>query len=387
MFIRALKRLENPTAINALSSVLAIIGGLLVGLLIMLIVSPSSAFEGLITITFGGLNDGLTSIGSMLYYGTPLILTGLSVAFAFRTGLFNIGATGQLTVGAFTAVFIGYNWTFLGPFQWLVALLGAMIVGGLWGAIPGILKAFRNVHEVVSSIMLNYVAMYLVTELITKYIYNTTYGRAYGPVENGQIPSAGIRDLFSGSNVHWGFFIAILFVLIAHIILNKTTFGYELKAVGFNKDAAKYAGMNEKRNIILSMTIAGIFAGAAGAMMYLVGGRTMAPSNNLLPEGFTGIAVSLLGLNAPIGVLVVGIFYGSLQQGGYYLQEVSADFMSEMTDIIISVVIYFSALALFLRRYVTLTLKRRKEQIDEKLIEDSASDDISEDKHKEGESQ
>ncbi|MFP4077865.1 MAG: ABC transporter permease [Candidatus Izemoplasmataceae bacterium] len=342
---------DNPTTIKAMSSIVAILAGLLVGFIVMLIANPGGAVSGFTTILTGGFNRGLRSIGDMLYYGVPIILTGLSVAFAFRTGLFNIGATGQLTVGAFTAVYIGYNWTFLGPVHWLVAVLGGMLAGAIWGAIPGLLKAYRNVHEVVSSIMLNYVGMYLAKILILTTIYNRTSNEAHAPAESARIPMFFLDTIFPPrSSINGGIFIAILAVIVIHIILNKTTFGYELKSVGFNRDAARYAGMNEKRNIVLSMTIAGSLAGLAGAIMFLVGGKNMEPVNTLLQEGFTGIAIALLGLSSPIGVFFAGIFYGSIEQGGYYLQIY--DFEPQIIDIIIAVIIYFAALALFFQRFV-----------------------------------
>jgi simple sugar transport system permease protein len=351
---------NSSNGVKTLSSIAAIIFGLLIGFIVMLIANPSVALPGFLTIILGGFNGGLRSMGDTLYYGVPIVLTGLSVAFAFRTGLFNIGATGQLTVGAFAAVYIGYNWTFLGPIHWIVALLGGMVAGAIWGAIPGILKAYRNVHEVVASIMLNYVGMYLVRILIMTFIYNSDSNEAYAPAESAMLPIMFLDKIFTRSSANSGIFVAILAVVVTHIILNKTTFGYELKSVGFNRDAAKYAGMNEKRNIVLSMTISGALAGLAGGVMFLVVGKNMEPVNVLLQEGFTGIAIALLGLSAPIGVFLAGIFYGSLQQGGYYLQ--TFDFEPQIIDIIIAVIIYFSALSLFMQRFVADFISKQIEK-------------------------
>jgi simple sugar transport system permease protein len=286
--------------------------------------------------------------------------------------LFNIGATGQLTMGAFVAVFIGVRGGFLGdisPFlHWGVAVLGAAIAGGIWGAIPGILKAYRNVNEVVASIMLNYVAMYLNTMLIVGYIYNADYARALDIQDSSATPTFNLDLLFPSSSVNGGIVVAVIVVIILYVILNKTTFGYELKAVGFNRDASKYAGMNAKRNIVYSMMISGAVAGIAGAMMFLVVGKHLKPENILLQEGFTGIAISLLGLSNPIGVLLAGLFYGSLQQGGYYMQLY--DFKPEIIDIIIAVIIYASALALFLQTFVIRRLKSREMAVDAKRVVD-----------------
>lgn len=348
---------NRPGTISALSSILAIVFGLIFGFVIMLIVNPGDAIPGFSTILFGWARQGTRSMGNTLYYATPIILTGLSVAFAFKTGLFNIGATGQLTMGAFTAIYIGVNWGFLGPFHWVVALIGAVASGAVWGGIAGLLKAHRNVHEVVSSIMLNYVAMYMNTMLIKQLIYNQQYARAQSPQSSALIPKAGLNDIFVGSSANAGILIAGVLAVVLYVVLDRTVRGYELKSVGFNRDAARYAGMNEKRNIVVSMTTAGAIAGLAGGIMFLVAGRHIEPVNQLLQEGFDGIAIALLGLAHPIGVFFAGIFYGALEQGGYYLQLY--DFMPEIIDIIISVIIYFSALSLFLQKFVAGYIRRR----------------------------
>lgn len=363
------KATESQLLISAGGSIIAIFVGLLFGLLLMLIVNPGQAFPGFLTIIVGGF-DSFKSIGSMIYLSVPIILTGLAVAFAFRTGLFNIGATGQLTMGAFVAVFIGVKGGALGdisPFlHWGTAVLAAAIVGGIWGAIPGLLKAYRNVNEVVSAIMLNYVAMFLNTLLITSFIYNADYARALDIKVTAVTPTLQLDYLFPGSSINAGIIVAVIIVIVLHIILNKTTFGYELKAVGFNRDAAKYAGINARRNIVISMLISGAVAGVAGGLMFLVQGKYLQPINSLLGEGFTGIAISLLGLNSPFGVLLAGLFYGSLQQGGYYLQLY--DFNSDIIDIIIAVIIYASALGLFLQQFIIRGFKKVENKRDQKNL-------------------
>ena len=352
---------ESKTTINILGSIFSILIGLLFGLLLMLIINPSQAFPGFWTILKGGFG-GLDSLGDMIYLSVPIILTGLSVAFAFRTGLFNIGAVGQFTMGAFVAVFIGVEGGFLGEINpmlhWGVALIGAMIAGGLWGAIPGLLKAYRNVNEVVASIMLNYVAIYLNTMLIKKFIYNSDYARAQDIASTAELPTWNLELLMPRSSINIGIDIAIVVVVILNLVLSNTTFGFELKAVGLNREASRYAGMNSKRNIVYSMVISGMIAGLGGAITFLVLGKHLKPENILLPQGFTGIAISLLGLSSPFGVLLAGLFYGSLGQGGYLLQLY--DFQPEIIDIIIAVIIYASALALFLHQFVIKTLKKRE---------------------------
>jgi simple sugar transport system permease protein len=208
--------------------------------------------------------------------------------------------------------------------------------------------------------------MYLNTILIVKYIYNIDYARALNIQSTAATPSFNLDLLFPTSSVNGGIVVALIVVIILYVILSKTTFGYELKAVGFNRDASKYAGMNAKRNIVYSMMISGAVAGIAGAMMFLGIGKHLKPENILLQEGFTGIAISLLGLSNPIGVLLAGLFYGSLQQGGYYMQLY--DFKPEIIDIIIAVIIYASALALFLQQFVIRRLKSREMSIDQKRV-------------------
>lgn len=345
---------ENKVFVDILSSVASILAGLLVGFIIMYIVNPEQAVQGMGIIIKGGFYKGDKSLGNMIYFAVPLVLTGLSVAFAFKTGLFNIGATGQLTMGAFAAVFIGVRWTAIGEvsdfLHWFVAVLGALAAGAAWGALPGLLKAYRNVNEVVSSIMFNYIAMFLNSILIKELIYNQERARAMDIAWSAQTPTWGLDKIFEGSSINIGIFVAILAVAVLHFILYHTTFGYELKAVGFNKDASKYAGMNERRNIVLSMMISGAVAGLAGAMMYLVIGKNLLAENVLIAEGFTGIAISLLGLSTPIGVFLAALFYGSIDRGGFYIQLL--EFKPEIIDIIIGVIIYFSALSLFLKKYV-----------------------------------
>ena len=369
------KLAESPISVSIFGSLIAIAVGLLFGFLLMLFVNPGQAIPGFFTIIRGGFRNA-DSVGNMIYLATPIILTGLSVAFAFRTGLFNIGAGGQLTMGAFVAVLIGVKGGFLGDISpllhWGVALVAAALMGGLWGAIPGLLKAYRNVNEVVTSIMLNYVAMYLNTLLIKEFIYNVDFARALDIEGSAATPTFLLDNLFPGSSINGGILVAVLLVVVLHIVLNKTTFGFELKAVGFNRDAAKYSGMNAKRNVVYSMIISGAVAGVAGALIFLVDGKHLKPENILLTEGFTGIAISLLGLSSPFGVLLAGLFYGSLQQGGYYLQLY--DFKPEIIDIIIAVIIYVSALGLFLQQFVLKRMKKREMLAIQQDLEDQGGD-------------
>ena len=206
----------------------------------------------------------------------------------------------------------------------------------------------------------------------TNYKYNVDFARALDIQATAATPTFGLERLFPDSSINGGILVAIAVVVVLYIILNKTTFGFELKAVGFNRDAAKYSGMNAKRNIVYSMIISGAVAGIAGALIFLVNGKNLKPENILLAEGFTGIAISLLGLSSPFGVLLAGLFYGSLGQGGYYLQLYN--FKPEIIDIIIAVIIYASALGLFLQQFVLRSMKKR-----EMLVDTSTEDNVTED--------
>ncbi len=330
-----------------ISSIGAIIIGLLVGLIVLIISNPEKALEGLGWIMGGSLQSS-KDLGNVFYFATPIIMTGLSVAFAFRTSLFNIGASGQFIMGAFGAVLVGVHGTALGSFQWVVALLVAMILGALWAVIPGVLQAYRNVNVVISCIMTNYIGMYLVNMLVKATVYDTYTNRSMGVAPTANIPKLGLDKLFPGSSINGGILIAILFAILLYILLNKTTFGYELKACGFNRHASRYAGINEKKAIVLSMVISGAMAGIGGGLLYLAGsGKYIAVEDVLAVEGFTGISVALLGMSHPIGTLFAGLFVAYITVGGSYMQL--AGFVPEIIDIITAVIIYFAAFALILR--------------------------------------
>lgn len=343
------------------SSILAIACGLLFGLIILLVSNPSQAFSGIMMILQGGFTDGIQGIGQMLYLATPIIMTGLSVGFAFKTGLFNIGASGQFTAGAFAAVYVGVKFTFLPPgIHCFVALLAALLAGAIWGMVPGVLKAFFNVNEVIASIMMNYIGMYLVNMLIQRTVYDQVKNQTLPVAAGANLPKAGLDQIFPGTNINVGILIAIFFVILVYIILNKTTFGYELKACGKNSYASRYAGINEKRNIILSMVIAGALSGIGGALLYLSrSGRYMQVLDVIAAEGFSGISVALLGLSNPVGILFAGLFIGHITVGGYNMQLL--DFVPEAIDIIIAAIIYCGALSLLFKELIgKLRMKQSK---------------------------
>lgn len=344
--------MSSGWGISFISAAMAIIIGLLFGFVILLFSNSREAVPGFIAILQGGFANGSKGIGDVLYNATPIILTGLSVGFAFKTGLFNIGSSGQFTMGAFAAIYIGIKWTFLpGHLHWIAALAGALLAGALWALLPGILKAFTNVHEVISSIMMNYIGMYMVNMLTLNNIHDKIKNQSLPVAETAVIPKAGLDKLFGTSNINIGIFIAILAVIVIYIILNKTTLGYELKACGYSPSASKYAGISAKRNIILSMVIAGALSGLGGGLLYLAGsGKYLQVVDILAPQGFNGISVALLGMSNPIGILFAGLFIAHITVGGVNIQLYS--FVPEVIDIIIAAIIYCGAFALLFKTII-----------------------------------
>lgn len=363
---RVLRVLSGEGFNKAVSSIIAIIIGLLFGFLILIIANPDNAVQGFLTILGGGFMGGGQGFGQVLYYATPLIMTGLSVGCAFKTGLFNIGASGQFIIGGAAAIYVGVYWTSLGSVHWIVAILCAALVGGLWGALPGLLKAFFNVHEVIATIMMNYIGMYTANYVISHYAYDANRNLSMDVAKTAEIPKWGLDDIFYNqfgayketSSLNGGFIIAVVIAIIVYIVFYKTIFGYELMAVGHNKDAGKYAGINSKKQIIMSMIIAGALAGIGGALVFLSGpsARHIAIVDELAVDGFNGISVALLGLSNPIGIIFSSIFIGYLDQGGTYLQ--SLNYMPEVIEIIVACIIYFSAFSLLFRKFMPMLIKK-----------------------------
>ena len=391
-----MKRLyEKEGTQKLLASLLSIVIGLTVGAIVIVIVGLSKknigvtgVWDGIRIIYAGILSTGreagkLTwgfnpqSLGNMLFRATPLIMTGLSVAIANKTGLFNIGAAGQYLMGTMATLMIALSipaGTLPGWIIWLLAFFGGMLAGALWGAIPGLLKAFLNINEVLACIMTNWLAANIVTwgfdvsnfkNIVegtkTGYVYKTTYGLTlvdgnWVYVDGNGIATSkmGLDLLFPGSQVNGGIVIAIVIAVLVYILLNKTTLGYELKACGANRHAARYAGINDKRNIVLSMAIAGALA-AAGASLYWLSGNTefyWTTYQALPAAGFNGISVALLAVNNPIGTVFTGIFMAMLNIVGQTLTGLTA-YNEYITDVIISVIVYLSAFSLVIRMWLS----------------------------------
>jgi len=319
----------------------AILLGFIVGSVIMLFIgkNPLTAYSALLFGAFGDLNR----IANTLARATPLIFTGLAVAFAFRCGLFNIGVEGQLLIGALSAAYVGTALVGLPVFVHLpLTILAAMLAAAVWGAIPGVLKAKRGVHEVINTIMMNFIAFAIVAFTIT------------GPLKApGDIPQSSevlesaqlirlssIAD-WSTSRLNAGILIALAVCVIIYFLLWKTTIGYEIRAVGLNLFAAEYGGISVKRNIVLAMAISGALAGLAGAERvlgfhgtYILG---FSPG-----YGFEGIAVALLGKNHPVGVILAAILFGSLSSGGRWM-SFETGVPTDIVTVLQAVIIFFVA--------------------------------------------
>lgn len=354
-----IKKITSTKSFSAFTAaLLAIFLGLVFGFIVMFAASPANAASGFLML----LSGGFRRLGDVFYFATPILMTGLAVGFAFKMGLFNIGASGQYTMGMYFALYVGFMWDMPDSIHWVACVIAGMIGGMLWGFIPGIFKALLNVNEVITSIMFNYIGMYLVDMLIqgngTMYVATKTR-TAYLPA-SAQIPSLGIKN----SNVNVSIYIAIVLAIILQIVLRKTIFGYELQATGYNRHASTYAGMNGKKNIIVTMMIAGAAAGLGGAFAILapstIAGSSMTyePINIIAANGFNGIAVALLGNSSPIGIIFSAIFISHIQRGGTLASLYG--YKPEIIDIVIAVIIYFSAFSMLMNAALARFIKKRR---------------------------
>ena len=364
---------------SVLSAIISIIIGMAVGTILIVIVgltkdniSTKGIWEGVRLVFFGIFSTGRSggalsfgfnpvNMGNMLFRATPLIMTGLSVAVAFKTGLFNIGAAGQYLMGTMGTLTVGLvlgNTDCPVFIAWIAAFLAGVILGGLWGAIPGLFKAFLNINEVITCIMTNWIAANLVTwwfdaHDLFKNSAETGKSGYIIPLKNVGVvtPKMGMDIFFPGSQANGGFWIACIIAVAMIIMLNKTTFGYELKACGSNRHAAKYAGINDKKNIVLSMVISGALA-AAGASLYYLSGNTeffWSTYMSLPSEGFNGIPVALLAANNPVAVVFTGVFMSMLNIAGMQLKYLTA-YNEYIADIIIAIIVYLSAFSMFIKQ-------------------------------------
>ena len=374
-----------------LASLVCILAGLVVGFVVLLVLGGITMSQngedfnflnllkitweqGFKPITQGGFYSKANAMGMAvrmeILQAAPLIMTGLSVAFAYKTGLFNIGAAGQYTVGAFMALYFAI----VLKMPWWVCLIASAVGGAIWGAIPGIFKAFLNVNEVITAIMFNWIGLYAVNTLIyqggsgpmfnlktTKtYALSGAAPQALLPTFNVNVNGKGYFGKMFMPSI--GIFIAIAVAVLIWVVINKTTFGYELKACGHNKNAARYAGINEKRNIVLSMTIAGALAGLGAGLFYLSGSKEWEPlvSTALPATGFNGISVALLASSNPIGCIFSAVFISHITVGGGFMT--AKLFPSEVSDIISGVVIYLCAFSLLFKSSILKLFTRKSDR-------------------------
>ena len=361
-----------------LASLISILIGLCLGAVIVFIVSlfnpnitVKAGLDGIKLVFFGvfctgrnaagALTFGFSSTnwGNLLFRAIPILMTGLSVAIANKTGLFNIGAPGQYlmaTVGTLYVALTLNTAAIPAWIVWLLAFLAGVALGALWGCIPGLLKAFRGMNEVLACIMTNWIAANLATMAFAESsLRNAQDGGKIGyikPTAHNGVATAkmGLDKLFPNSQVNGGILIAILIAVLVYILMTKTTLGFELRACGSNRHAARYAGINDKRNIVLSMAIAGGLAGGGAALYWLSGNTEVFWSTyqSLPAAGFNGIPVALLAANNPLGVIFASLFMSLLEISGQMLKTFTP-YNEYITDVIISAIVYLSAFSLVIK--------------------------------------
>ena len=379
------KNKKSSEGLKSLSaSLLCIFGGIFVGFVVLVLLSVfnprigfAEAVRGILIILggpFSGGGNSLFQLGNMLFNATPLILTGLSACIAFKTGLFNIGAPGQYLMGAMVTLLVSLSIPSAvvpSPVIWLLALVCGTLAGALWGAIPGFFKAYLNVNEVIVCIMTNWIAANVVSWVFngSKFI-NVAESKVNfimkTEVNNIATATFGLDKIFSGGSVvsyaDASIFLAICVAIVLYVVMNKTTFGYELKACGYNRDGAKYAGMNEKRNLLLAMAIAGGLA-AMGASIWCLNGHQdfkWETYQTLPVDGFNGIPAALLAGNNPIGIIFTAIFLKYINVGGSNLAANTA-FNEYVSQLMVAMIVYFSGFA----RYISMLLSTKKKSLQE----------------------
>ena len=344
--------IKNPSFQSILTSLICIVLGLFIGFIVLLLINPAGAGEAIKTILLNFMSRGsgpaqMKALGNTLAKTAPLLMCALSICFCYKVGLFNIGAPGQYEAGACIGLYAALAW----HCNWVICLILAAIAGAIVGAISGALKAYRNVNEVISGIMLNWIILYTTNMVLAKvkdptspYTIKLSAGN-----KSALIPTAGLNTLFSNNKaVTLAIPFAVLFAILIWVILSKTKFGYELRATGFNKDAAKYAGMKEKQNIIITLAIGGALAGIGAAFLFLTGYQEWSTTQNSVPAmGFNGIAATFLGGLHPIGTIFASFFIQSITDGGALINK--SIYPSQISDLISSIIIYLCGFVLFFK--------------------------------------
>ena len=356
--------LKNPAFQSILTSLLCIVLGLLIGYIVLLMINPAGAGEAIKTILLNFLSRSsqaaqMKALGNTLAKTAPLLMCALSICFCYKVGLFNIGAPGQYEAGACIGLYAALAW----HLNWVICLILAGLAGAVVGAISGALKAYRNVNEVISGIMLNWIMLYLTNMILSgkkvkdpasPYTIKLMSGN-----KGALIPSAGLNALFANNKtVTLAIPLAILFAILIWMILAKTKFGYELKATGYNKEAAKYAGMKEKQNIIITLAIGGALAGIGASFLFLTGYQEWSTTQTSVPMmGFNGIAATFLGGLHPIGTIFASFFIQSITDGGALINK--SVYPSQISDLISSIIIYLCGFVLFFKYAVNTWISKR----------------------------
>ena len=354
--------LKNPSFQAILTSLICIVLGLLIGYIVLLMINPAGAGDAIKTIILNFLTRSSSAarakaLGNTLAKTAPLLMCALSICFCYKVGLFNIGAPGQYEAGACIGLYAAIAW----HTPWFISLILAALAGAVVGSISGALKAYRNVNEVISGIMLNWIILYLTNTILggkkTKDIASP-YTMKLG-AGNTKIPSAGLNTLFANNTtVTIAIPLAILFAILIWMILSKTKFGYELRATGFNKEAAKYAGMKEKQNIIITLAIGGALAGVGAAFLFLTGYQEWSTTQTSVPGmGFNGIAATFLGGLHPIGTIFASFFIQSITDGGALINK--SVYPSQISDLISSIIIYLCGFVLFFKYVINTWISKK----------------------------
>ena len=350
---------------SLLASLICILLGLLIGYVVLLFINPNGAWGAIVAVVknFLTYNKGVQKLkyfGNTLVKTAPLLLCALSVLFAYKVGLFNIGAAGQYVVGTCACLYAALAW----GWSWLPCLLLAIVVGAVDGAIVGFLKSYCNVNEVISGIMLNWIGLYATNMILTgvKEATSPYTFKLHDNAPQAVLPTLGMEKFFAKNQyVTIAVPLAIVIAIVILIVLEKTKFGYELRATGNNKNAAKYCGMKENQNIILTLVIAGALAGLGGALLYLTDfEQWMCTTSSVPGMGFNGIAATFLGGLNPIGTIFASFFIQHITAGGAYVDKTM--YCSQISDLISSLIIYLCAFVLFLKTTMSAIAAKSEEK-------------------------
>ena len=363
--IRSQKFLSKPAVQSILAALLCIVVGLLIGYIALLIISPAGATEAIITIlknyfTYPSKAAAMKYLGNTLVKAAPLLMCALSIQFCYQAGLFNIGAAGQYVAGAGASLYFALAL----HMPWIICLIAALIAGGIFGIIVGLLKSYLNVNEVISGIMLNWIGLYSVNMLLSgvKEVASPYTVNVANENPSAILPSLGLDKLFSNNKyVTIAIPLSILIAILLKIILSKTVFGYEIKATGIAKDAAKYSGMKEKRNVIITLFIGGALAGLGASFLFLSGYEQWSVTQSSVPGmGFNGIAATFLGGLDPIGTIFASYFIQHITSGGSYLDK--NIYPSQISDFISAIIIYLCGFVLFFKLYLNNYIRVKEEK-------------------------